>query len=176
MTCDAEVEGKRLLRLRIRRAGAAHFTAFAAGSAEVFGSEPNSSASFLRFRSAAFHPESSLSFSNPRVPSNGQECAIVAKPNRSYRNGRRRRHTAIIYGPAPRGTRPKSHGPCEAGALLANCFLAWGRSFRSFGDQNKSRLAGAEPGFELCALRFCRAQKFGLRADAMRGLRLGRIV
>ena len=79
----------------------------------------------LRFRSAAFHPESSLSFSNPRAPINGQECAIVTKPNRSYRNGRRRRHTAIIYAPAPRGTRPKSRGPCEAGPrhLLCKSFI-----------------------------------------------------
>ena len=81
----------------------------------------------LRFRSAAFHPESSLSFSNPRAPINGQECAIVTKPNRSYRNGRRRRHTAIIYAPAPRGTRPKSRGPCEAGPryLLIKDAPAW---------------------------------------------------
>ena len=49
---------------------------------------------------------------------NGQECAIVTKPNRSYRNGRRRRHDAIIYAPAPRGTRPKRYGPCEAGPRL----------------------------------------------------------
>ena len=55
----------------------------------------------LRFRSAAFHPESSLSFSNPRAPIDGQEGAIFTKPNRSYRNGRHRRHTAIIYAPAP---------------------------------------------------------------------------
>jgi len=57
----------------------------------------------------------SPSFSNPRAPIGGQGCAIVTKPNRSYRNGRRRRRTAIIYAPAPPGTRPKSRGPCEAG-------------------------------------------------------------
>jgi hypothetical protein len=54
----------------------------------------------MRFMSAASHPESSLSSSNPRAPINGQECAVVTKPNRSYRNGRRRRHTAIIYASA----------------------------------------------------------------------------
>jgi hypothetical protein len=34
------------------------------------------------FDSAAFHAESSLSFSNPRAPINGRESAIVTKPNR----------------------------------------------------------------------------------------------
>ena len=71
--------------------------------------------SLLRFRSTAFLPESRLSSSNPHAPINGQECAIVTKPNGSYRNGSRRRHTAITYAHAPRATRPKSRGPCEAG-------------------------------------------------------------
>jgi len=70
--------------------------------------EEQASSADLRFRSAAFHPESSLSFSNPRAPTNGQECAIVTKPNRSYRNGRRRRHTAKIYAPAQRDKAEKS--------------------------------------------------------------------
>ena len=77
----------------------------------------------LPFRSAAFHPESCLSFSNPRTPINGRECAIVSKPNGLHRNGRRRRYTAKIYAPAARGTRPKSRGTCEA----APCLLPDGR-------------------------------------------------
>ena len=63
------------------------------------------------FRSAGFHPESSLSFSNPRAPINGQECAIATKSNRPYRNGRRRRHTAIICGePCTPGIREETRG------------------------------------------------------------------
>ena len=42
--------------------------------------------------------------------------AEVTKPKRSHRNSRRRRHIAIIYAPAPGGTRRKSRGPREAGA------------------------------------------------------------
>ena len=81
----------------------------------MLGKQPEQGSADLRFRSTAIHPESSLSFSNPRAPTNGQKAATVTKPNRSYRNGRRRRHTAMIYAPAPHGTRPKSREPCEAG-------------------------------------------------------------
>lgn len=49
---------------------------------------------------AAPHPESSLSFSDPFAPIDGHQGALVTKPNREYRSGRRRRHTAIIDAPA----------------------------------------------------------------------------
>ena len=86
--------------------------------------DEQASSADLRFRSAAFHPESSLSFSNPRAPINGQECAIVTKPNRSYRNGRRRRHTAIIYAPA-RGAQGRKAADL-AKQVRATCLLARG--------------------------------------------------
>ena len=86
----------------------------------------------LRFRSAAFHAESSLSFSNPRAPINGQECAIVTKPNRSYRNGRRRRHTAIIYAPA-RGAQGRK--AADLAKQVATCYNEIGK-----GDSRSRKL------------------------------------
>jgi len=87
------------------------------------GGEVQASSPDMQFRSAAFHPESSLSSSNPRAPINRQECAIVTTPNRSYRNARRQRHTAIIYAPAPRGTRPEKPRTLRSRSTLLACLL-----------------------------------------------------
>lgn len=75
---------------------------------------------------------------------------MVTKLIRSYRNGRRRPHPAIINAPAPRGAKPRSRGPGAAGPRLLNlhCRPHTDRAATSSGARFASAAGHAGPSFQ----------------------------